>query len=132
MAKRSEIPYGPIIVVKGEHAGRIGIYEDDEGRSEMIVYLYGGTRAPTTLAFITDAESVILRASQVRVPTADEGAAILTLVQAEYSGIELVRLARGGLKALEVAGVDAGMSRLAADTEELGIPSWDKSDDVPF
>jgi hypothetical protein len=128
MPRRSSIPYGPIIITAGEHAGRVGIYDDDEGRSDMIVYLYTGKPERTALDFMaatTAINCVTVRGSQVRIPSAAEGAAILALLQTEYSLVELMHLARGGLEALRVAGVDQTMSRRMFEARDLGLPPFD-------
>lgn len=45
---KSKLVYGAVIITKGEHAGRLGYYDDDEGRC-AVVYLGTPFQSPYIL-----------------------------------------------------------------------------------
>ena len=62
MARAAEIPFGPVIVVRGPHKGRVGLYDDDEederGRPRLLVYLYDGAPRVNAMAVVAEGEQI--------------------------------------------------------------------------
>lgn len=115
MPSAADIPYGPVIVVRGPHKGRVGLYDDEDddarGRPRLIVYLYDGAPRVNAMAVITEGEPTLLPASHVRVPTDSEAIAILGLMQSTYTVGQLFTVAANHEDGLRAVGVDALMQR---------------------
>ena len=115
MTRASSLQYGPIIVVRGPHKGRIGIYddedEDEKGRTRMVVYLYDGTPRANALSVVAEGEPVLLRSTQVRMPSESEAIAILGLMQSTYTVGQLFTVAANHRDGLHAVGVDALLQR---------------------
>ena len=114
MPRVAEIPYGPIIIVRGPHKGRVGIYDDDDddaSRARLLVYLYDGTARVNTMAVVAEGEAVSVSPSHVRVPSESEAIAILGLMQSTYTVGQLFTLAANHADGLRAGGVDALLER---------------------
>jgi len=110
-----EIPYGPVIVVRGPYKGRVGIYDDEEdderGRPRFLVYLYDGTPRVNAMAVVAEGEVVSLPPSYIRIPSESEAIAILGLMQNTYTVGQLFTVAANHRDGLRALGVDALMQR---------------------
>lgn len=125
MGSPVEIPYGPVILVRGPHRGRVGLYddeEDDRGRPRLIVYLYDGVPRANAMAVVAEGESTLLPRSHVRAPSEREAIAILGLMQSTYTVGPLFTVAKNHDDGLQAVGADALMQRvqdlLAGSDEE--------------
>ncbi len=115
MSSAADIPFGPVIVVRGPHKGRVGIYDDDDdderGRRQLLVYLYDGAARANAMAVVAEGEAVALSPSHVRVPSNSEAIAILGLMQNTYTVGQLFTVAANHPDGLQALGVDALMQR---------------------
>ena len=127
MPSPEDIPFGPVIVVRGPHKGRVGIYDDDDedqrGRPRLVVYLYDGAPAANTMAVVAEREPSLLLRSHFRVASESESIAILGLMQRTYSVEQLIIFARNHPDGLRALGVDAIMQR----TQDLLAGSDDEA-----
>ncbi len=115
MATPAEIPYGPVIVVRGTHKGRVGLYDDDDederGRPRLLVYLYDGVPRVNAMAVVAEGQPTMLPRSHVRVPSESEAIAILGLMQSTFTVGQLFTVAANHEDGLRAVGVDALMQR---------------------